>query len=124
MPAPGSAAARVAADPAGGAAEALPPPSGEGTVVLDIGGDIGAAIVYFEAAHEHDEIEIRPAGSAWAGAHTAVRPRHLGATVRYAAVYATLHDGDYELRPCGGDPAPALSLTVRGGRVTEADWPR
>ena len=44
-------------------AESLPEPPGPGAVVLDIGGDIGGAVVYAPEALAGSEIEIRRAGA-------------------------------------------------------------
>ena len=48
-------------------------PSGEASVVLDIGPHAGALVLYTEAELAGAEIEIRPGGGAWTGTHTAVR---------------------------------------------------
>jgi hypothetical protein len=104
-------------------AEAVPPPSGEATVVLDIGGDRGAAIVFTPSSLEGSEIEIRPAGEPWAGVHTGVRPRHLRDGVCFAAVFGTLVAGDYQLRVKGSRSEPVMSIGVTGGSITEGSWP-
>jgi hypothetical protein len=100
--------------------EQLPEPSGAGTVVLDIGEDIGAAIVRTPASLAGAEIEIRPAGGAWAGRHVAVRPRSLPSGVIYAAVFEGLRRGSYDVRIRGrASDEPLLSFKVEGGRVAE-----
>ena len=68
--------------------EIIPPPSGIGTVLLDIGADTGALILHAPAELNGVEIEISPNGTA-AGprTHSRVRERRVGATVRHAAVY-------------------------------------
>jgi hypothetical protein len=75
--------------------------------VLDLGGDIGALVVYAPEALLGEEIEIRPHGGRWAGLHTAVRARHLGDAVLYAGVFGSLRAGLYDLRvrsaPAYGD---------------------
>ncbi|HEY5098001.1 MAG TPA: hypothetical protein VII46_08125 [Acidimicrobiales bacterium] len=103
-------------------------PSGQGSVVLDIGGDRGAAIIFAPDRMAGEELEIRPVGQAWEGVHTAVRRRDLDSAVRYAGVFGSLPAGQYHLRvrgrasadPC---PAPTVGLVVHGGRVTELTWP-
>jgi hypothetical protein len=103
-------------------------PSGQGAVVLDIGGDRGAAIIFVPDRMAGEELEIRPVGQPWKGVHTAVRRRDLHTTVRYAGVFGSLLAGQYHLRVRGwasDDPPPALmvDLVVHGGRVTELTWP-
>ena len=105
--------------------EHLPPPSTEASVVMDIGGSVGGAVVFAPASMLGSEIEIRPVGAPWRGAHTAVRERQLPDAVRYAGLFGSLGAGPYELRVKGGpDDRPALRLVVEGGRVVQADWPR
>ena len=123
---------RATAEPASasiGAARALegepaPPPSQEASVVLDIGGDIGAAVVYCPAELSGTEIEIRGIGLEWTGVHTAVRERRLRRGVQYAAVFGALPAGSYELR-LRGDPSsvPVARFAVSGGEITMASWP-
>jgi hypothetical protein len=89
-------------------------------VVLELGEDIGAAIVHTPASLNDAEIEIRAAGEPWAGRHVAVRPRHLPSGVIHAALFEGLHQGRYEVRIRGSvDPAPLLSFDVEGGRVAK-----
>jgi hypothetical protein len=100
-------------------------PSEEGSVVLDIGGDVGAAIVQTSAALVGSEIEIRPCGAAWDGTHVAVRPRHIPDGEMYAALFPALRHGTYEIRRRGDTEGPVASLNVEGGRVAAARlaWP-
>jgi len=110
------------------AVEAALQPSGEGTVVLDIGGTRGAAIVYTPATLDGLEIEIRRAGQPWDGTHTAVRRRDLREAVAYAGVFGSLEAGSYQLRLRGGDgrndDRPVLDLTVVRSQIAELQWPR
>ena len=92
-----------------------------GSVVLDIGGDRGAAIVQTPPSFEGLEIEIRRSGAAWDGTHVAVRPRRVPAGVVYAALFPELRQGDYEVRLRGGVPdGTATSVSIQGGRVSQA----
>jgi hypothetical protein len=92
-------------------------------VVLDIGGVIGAAIVYVDGDLAGAEIEIRAAGAhGWDGTHTAVRPRLVGSGVVHAAVFESLVAGSYQLRVDERDRV--VPLDVEGGAVTELRWPR
>ncbi len=105
-------------------AEAAPGPSAEATVVVEIGGSVGAAVIETGGELDGAEIEIRPAGGRWQGAHTAVRRRQVPGGDRFAAVFGSLEAGHYELRLVGeADERPALRLEVEGGRVARARWP-
>jgi hypothetical protein len=110
------------------AVEPDPGPSGEGTVVLDIGGDRGAAIITTPGELSGEEIEIRAADGPWDGTHTAVRPRELRHTVAHAGVFGSLAAGRYQLRIRRGDPVrsavePVVDLVVTGGEVAQLEWP-
>jgi hypothetical protein len=98
-------------------------PSEKGSVLLDIGGDVGAAIVRTPAAWVGSEIEIRPCGAAWDGTHVAVRERHVLGGVVHAALFSGLAHGDYEVRRKGDAGGPGATLTVEGGRVGEIHFP-
>ncbi len=102
--------------------EQLPQPSQPGSVVLDIGGDAGAAIVAAPASFNGAEIEIRRHGASWDGTHVAVRARHLADGVVHAAVFGSLRSGHYHVRIRGsGRQGPAGTFEVQGGRVTRAE---
>ena len=95
------------------------------SVVADIGGRVGAATIYTPAALSGAEIEIRRAGAAWNGQHTAVRPRRFPDGAVDAAFFGSLAEGDYELRLKGSaDKRAVLNVRVVGGRVVSADWPQ
>lgn len=118
---------------------------GEGTVMLDIGGDIGALLITTPAALDGAEIEITPTGStphtdphSWSHdhahhpdghhdhephlLHVAVHRRPGAGPPRWAAVFPELHAGTYDLRLRPAGPV-ALSVHVTGGQVTETAWP-
>jgi hypothetical protein len=101
--------------------EVQPDPSETGSVLSDIGGDIGAAVVYTPSTLAGLEIEIRRARGEWDGTHTAVRERHVQDRVIWAAFFGSLRAGDYELR-VRGSGAPAVRLHVDGGHVAETRW--
>jgi hypothetical protein len=111
------------------AAEAAEAPMGasHGLAVLDIGFDIGAAVVYTTAALDGVEIEIRRAGADWDGTHTAVRRRFAGGpdtSPVHAALFDHLHADRYDLRVRGGGPTdPVRSIDVAGGQVVEVHFP-
>jgi hypothetical protein len=99
-------------------------PSGPASVMADVGGDVGAAVLYVPQSLAGLEIEIRPVGSPWDGRHTAVRERHLGDSVSWAAFFGSLAAGRYELRVKGSDvrDSRAVELEVSGGHVAEVNW--
>lgn len=101
--------------------EALPPPSGPGSVVLDIGGQVGAAVVMTTAALAGAEIEIRRAGAAWAGDHVAVLERRLAAGPVWAAVFPSLTEGTWEVRVRHRRTGLIAAFDVAGGRVTTTE---
>ncbi len=108
----------------GYAPETLPEPSGPGSVLVEIGGDVGAAIVTTPADLDGKEIEIRPEPGEWVGEHVAVRPRPLPDRTIHAAFFESLHAGSYRVRvrfgPVGAIEVP---LEVTGGRVSQLSWP-
>jgi hypothetical protein len=93
---------------------------GTGAVVLELGGEMGAAIVRTADCFEGHEVEIRRRGRAWDGRHALVRVRRLGPGEVHAAVFETLERGGWEarLRRAGGD-GPGHCFEIEGGRVTE-----
>ena len=95
--------------------------TGAATVMADIGGDVGAAVVYTPSTLAGHEIEIRPVGGDWDGTHTAVRERHVGDTVLYAGFFGSLPADHYMVRVRGHD-GPTLTVEVCGGHVAEARW--
>jgi 5-enolpyruvylshikimate-3-phosphate synthase len=103
--------------------EPILPPSGEGTVVLDIGGEMGAAVIYTDSALSGSEIEIRPQGRPWEGVHTGVRQRDMPDEVCFAAVFGSIAAGSYQLRIKGTDSEPIMAIEIAGGGIAEANWP-
>jgi hypothetical protein len=98
-------------------------PSGPGSVLLDIGGSRGAAIVFTGRELSGAEIEIRSAGSAWEGVHVGVLERRVAGRSCWAAVFGPLWEGEYETRLKGRPVTEVLAFRVEGGRVTSAHWP-
>lgn len=94
----------------------------EGPVVLDIGGDIGAAVVHTGPELDGHEVEIRRLPAPWDGTHVAVRSRP-GTEPVYAAVFGGLRTGTYELRLRHGVSGPTHEIRVVGGEVVESTWP-
>jgi hypothetical protein len=98
--------------------------AGQGPVVLDIGGDVGALVVSMPSDMEGIEIEVCPAGARPAGhvPHVAVVARPAASGVHYSAVFPALVAGDYDLNQRHNREV-ALTVTVAGGDVTTASWP-
>jgi hypothetical protein len=89
-------------------------------VVLEIGGDLGALIVYADAVLLHSEIEISPAGADEQRTHKDVLERVIGGRSIYAAVFDSLPRGVYTL--WHGGTARTRSVTIAGGTIVELDW--
>ena len=98
-------------------------PSERGSVLLDIGADVGAAVVTTPALLLGSEIEIRRCGTAWDGTHVAVRERHVSGGVVHAALFSGLGHGLYDVRLRDDVDGPVATLTVEGGHVSEARLP-
>jgi len=104
------------------------PWAGSGSVLLDIGGDVGALVVTMPEGLEGREVEIRPTSyAAPAGGHrhhphVAVVRRPVGSGTVPSLVFAELVEGRYELYEKGTEEVRMVA-TVRGGRVSEEAWP-
>ena len=102
------------------------PFAGQGAVLLDIGGDVGAVVVTMPAELLGTEVEIRPVGQAEGGhphhPHVAVVNRPAGGTLIPSLVFPELLEGRYELHE-RGTSAASQTLDVRGGKVTTVAWP-
>ena len=110
------------------------PFAGQGAVLLDIGGDVGAVVVTMPSSMLDAEIEIRPLdGGAHSDPHghvqhhdhlphVAVVDRLVGGERVPSLVFPEVVEGRYGL--ClKGSPEVLLAVEVRGGEVTTADWP-
>jgi hypothetical protein len=87
----------------------------EGSVVLDIGGDIGALVLRVPRALLGDEIELHPDDAGVARVHSAVRERKTTAGEVYAAVYPQLTAGEYLIS------GTRQRVSISGGQVTEVE---
>jgi hypothetical protein len=97
-------------------------PSGPGTVVLELGADIGALILYTPADLDGAEIEIsRDDDPGARRTHSQVRQRHMATVTRYAAVYPGLPAGPYTI--WRDERRPAAAVIITGGQVTSCHWP-
>jgi hypothetical protein len=114
--------------------------------VLDIGGDIGALILYTDAGYDQREIELSPIDEAEHRhgpgtaqehkhgyehehehghehrVHTAIHERRSGGQVTYAGIYPELKAGTYRIWI--DDPSLPDRVTIIGGEVAELDWRR
>jgi hypothetical protein len=117
--------------------------AGQGAVLLDIGGDVGALVVAMPAPMVGLEVEIRPVGGPHGHdghhhdrdhhdehhhdhehlAHVAVVARPVGRGRLPSLVFGELEAGEYELFEKGRRDAVALRARVTGGEVTTAEWP-
>jgi hypothetical protein len=98
--------------------------AGQGAVVLDIGGTVGALLVRMPAAMLGREVEICPAGPRPDGhvPHVAVIARPTAGGPVPCLVYPELSEGEYQLNERYRDEV-VLTAVVVGGEVTEAVWP-
>ena len=102
--------------------EPIAGPSGPGTVVMELGGDIGALILYTPDDLDGREIEIsRDDDLGGHRTHSQVRARHMPAATRYAAVYPGLRAGAYTI--WRDEVSPAGAIVITGGQVTSWSWP-
>ena len=118
------------------------PFAGQGAVLLDIGGDVGALVVTMPGAMVDTEVEIRPVGVAHSHphgdhhghhhgdgdhhehlAHVAVVERPVAGGTVPSLVFGELTAGCYDLFEKGRPHAVALTVDVGGGQVTAAAWP-
>jgi hypothetical protein len=100
--------------------EARLAPSTVGSVLLDVGGDIGALIVSALAGQCGEEIELVPRAAGVPLTHTEVRERRLPGGSVYAAVFPGVSSGAYGLRT---DEGVEEAVVITGGEVTTAPWP-
>jgi hypothetical protein len=102
--------------------EAVAGPSGPGTVILELGADVGALVLFTPADMEGREIEISAEGYATGRrTHSRVRPRHMATGTRYAAVYPDLPAGTYTI--WADERGGAGRAVIAGGQVTNWSWP-
>ncbi|WP_239138314.1 phospholipase [Actinoplanes regularis] len=96
-------------------------PSGQGTVMLNIGGNVGALIIGTPARLHGHEIEVSPVDAPSQRQHAAVRARYVRGGVTYCVVIDNLAEGRYAIWADG--PEPLTEVEVRGGAVAEFTWP-
>ena len=87
-------------------------------LILDIGGDIGALILYAEESCLGMEIDLTPVGAPRSHhVHTMIRRRRAVNREFIAGVYPELVEGTYTV--WGIDGHPLGEVSVQGGHVSE-----
>jgi hypothetical protein len=89
-------------------------------VAIDIGGDIGALIVYTDPEMHGVEIEISPAAEDDRRSHKQVLERKINERPAFTAVFDGLHAGRYTLWV--DDTARARDVEIDGSAIAELDW--
>ncbi len=115
------------------------PHAGQGSVLLDIGGDVGALVISMPPAMVGVEIEIAPVGGSSSHDHDDRHPHghahghghrpHVAVVDRPVTdghqpslVFPGLVEGSYELFDKGQDTV-LLTAEIIGGQVTFLEWP-
>ena len=96
--------------------ETILPASWDGSVVLDIGGDVGALILRTSPAYFAREIDLVPDDVTTPHVHSAVRERRTSQGSSFAAVYPQLREGSYTIE------GTTQRLTIAGGRVIDVEF--
>jgi hypothetical protein len=97
--------------------------TGVGSVILELGGDIGALVLHAPGRLHGTEIEISPESDGRSGhrTHSLVRERVTAAGTSYAAVYPSLSANRYVI--WGIDGVPVGTAIISGGQVASFHWP-
>ena len=90
------------------------------TVVLDIGQDVGALIIYTKPEMHGCEIEVSPRGSAVARTHVQVLERRIKDRPVFAAVFPGLRADVYDIWEDATEASGCVAIA--GGRVATVDW--
>jgi len=89
-------------------------------VVLDIGEDLGALIVYTDPDMHGVEVEISARGADADRSHKEVLERSVGNRAAFTAVFDRLPEGAHTLWVNG--EAAAREVWITAGAVAELDW--
>lgn len=95
-------------------------PSHTGSVVLNVGGEIGALVLHTSPDLLGVEVDIVGLSPGTVSTHALVRPRLLPHATTHAAVYPDLPAGQY--RVVGVGSRHHENVEIIGGRVAEMDW--
>jgi hypothetical protein len=87
--------------------------------LLDIGGDVGALVVYLAGDTPSGELEACPAGRPEERFHTGVHAVASPAGSVPVAVFPAVRAGAYDL--LGPDDGRLATVVVGGGQVSEVD---
>ena len=90
------------------------------SVILDIGGKIGALIVHTDADMHGVEVEISATGRDDQRSHKDVLEREIDGRPAFTAVFDKVREGSYTLWV--NDVACAREVVVTGGAISELDW--
>jgi len=96
-------------------------PSGQGTVMLNIGAGIGALIINTPGGMHGREIEVSPVEDPSRRTHAAVRARYVWGGVCFSVVLDSLPEGRYTV--WDNPVTPMGEVDVPGGAVAEFTWP-
>jgi len=96
-------------------------PSGQGTVMLNIGAGIGALVIYTPGNLHGHEIEVSPVEDHTVRTHAAVRARYVQGGVCWSVVIDSLPAGRYVI--WRDAVTPMDEIEVPGGAVAEFTWP-
>ena len=88
------------------------------SIVLDIGQNIGALILYTSRDLRGREIEVSKNGTK--RVHVEVLERVVNGETVFAAAYPELEEGEYVV--WGDDSIPLDRVTVVGGAIATLDW--
>lgn len=94
-------------------------PEAHSTPVLDIGGEVGAVVVYLDSQTRSGEIEACPVDAPADRFHTGVHHRAIAHGFAWTAVFPEVVEGAYHL--LDDDGAPLAAVTVTGGTVAQLD---
>ena len=100
-------------------AELAQRPGAHSSPVLDIGGQVGALVVYLAAEPPTGELEACPVDDPTARFHTGVHHRAIAHGFAWTAVFPEVHEGSYHL--LDDDGAPLARVRVAGGTVHQLD---
>jgi hypothetical protein len=89
------------------------PASWNGSVILDIGGDIGALVLRTTSELFGHEINLVPDDASTPQVHSAVRERRALDGSSFAAVYPQLKEGAYTIE------GSTQCLAVQGGQIVD-----
>lgn len=90
------------------------------SLVLDIGGEIGALVIHADPRMDGQEIELSPADDDTARFHNMVHPRSVSGGLVHNAVFPAITQGEYTV--WSDTDTRHGTVTIRGGEVTDYRW--